>query len=136
MAKLRLSLEYWGQCYPPPTVRLGRPALLRQLQLDALEENIKCKPTAYLEEMQTFLYEEFDIEASLPTVSRSLIKLNYSRKLATKRAREQYEPLRRVYRAWVGQYNAEQIIAIEESACNEPTGDRKYDWSPVNQHTC
>ena len=84
VAKLRLSLEYWGQCYPPPTVKLGRPPLLRRLQLDALEEYIKGKPTVYLEEMQKFLYEEFDIEASLPTVWRALIKLNYSRKLATK----------------------------------------------------
>lgn len=37
-----------------------------------------------------------------------------------------------MYRARAGQYKAEQIIAIDESACNERTGDRKYGWSPVN----
>jgi hypothetical protein len=54
------------------------------------------------------------------------MKLNYSRKLATKKVREQSEPLRRVYRARMQQYKAEQVIATDESACNERTGDRKY----------
>ena len=30
-------------------------------------------------------------------------------------------------------YNAEQIVAIDESACNERTGNRKYGWSPVGR---
>jgi transposase len=132
VAKLRLSLEYWGQCYPPPTVRLGRPPLLRQAQLEGLAEYLVDRPSAYLEEMQQFLYEEFDVECHISTVWRALEKLNYSRKLATKRAREQSEPLRRVYRARMAEYKAEQIIAIDESACNERTGDRKYGWSRVN----
>lgn len=132
IANLRLNLEYWGQCYPPPTVRLGRPPLLRQAQLEALEAYLDGRPSAYLEEMQQFLYDYFDIECSLPTVWRALQKLHFSRKLATKRAREQSEPLRRVFRARMTQYKAEQIIAIDESACNERTGDRKYGWSRVN----
>lgn len=132
VAKLRLSLEYWGQCYPPSTVRLGRPPLLRQAQIEGLAEYLKGRPSAYLDEMQLFLYEDYDVIASLPTVWRALMKLNYSRKLATKKAREQSEPLRRVYRARMQQYKAEQVIAIDESACNERTGDRKYGWSRVN----
>jgi len=132
IAKLRLSLEYWGQCYPPPTVRLGRPQLLRQAQLDGLRNYLAGRPGAYLEEMQDFFYEHYDIEVSLSTVWRALERLNSSRKLATKRAQEQSEPLRRVFRARMLQYKAEQIIAIDESACNERTGDRKYGWSRVN----
>ena len=132
MAKLRLNLEYWGQCYPPPSVRLGRPPLLRQAQLDGLEEYLKGRPGAYLEEMQAYLYDEFDVECHISTVWRALEKLSFSRKLATKRAREQIEPLRRVYRARMQQYKAEQVIAIDESACNERTGDRKYGWSQVS----
>jgi transposase len=93
IAKLRLNLEYWGQCYPPPTVRLGRPRLLRQAQLEALEAYLDGRPSAYLDEMQQFLYDDFDIDCSLPTVWRALQKLHFSRKLATKRAREQSEPL-------------------------------------------
>jgi hypothetical protein len=59
--------------------------------------------------------------------------MRWSRKIATKRAKEQSDPLRRVYLARVAQhYIADQIVALDESACNERTGDRKYGWSPIN----
>ena len=28
------------------------------------------------------------------------------------------------------QYDSDQLIFLDESASNERTGDRKYDWSP------
>lgn len=131
IAKLRLSLEYWGQCYPPHTVRLGRPPLLQQAHLEGLSEYLNGRPSAYLDEMQQYLYEKFDVEASLLTVWRALQKLNFSRKLLTKHAKEQSEPLYWVSRARMAEYKAEQIIAIDESACNERTGDCEYGWSRV-----
>jgi hypothetical protein len=58
--------------------------------------------------------------------------MEWSRKVATKRASEQSDALRRVFRARVQlNYIVEQIVAIDESACNERTGDCKYGWSPV-----
>ena len=30
-------------------------------------------------------------------------------------------------------YTAEQILAVDESACNERTGDRKYGWGPIGR---
>jgi transposase len=44
--RLRLRLEYWGHCYAPATVRLGRPPLLREEQLDSLAEYLKGRPLA------------------------------------------------------------------------------------------
>ena len=101
VAKWRLSLEYWGQCYPPPIVKLGRPTLLRQEQPDGLTQHLHDEPHAYLEEMQDSLYHKYNIEASISTVWRALEKMKYTRKLATKRAKEQ--PLRRAYRARMAQ---------------------------------
>jgi hypothetical protein len=66
-------------------------------------------------------------------VFRALEKLKYSRKIATKRAAEQSEALRRVYAARMAiNYTANIIVAIDESACNERTGDRRYSWGPIN----
>ena len=60
--------------------------------------------------------------------------MKWSRKVATKKAAEQSDALRRVFQARVQQnYTAEQLIAIDESACNERTGDRKYGWGPVGR---
>jgi transposase len=130
--KIRLSLEYWGTPYPPRTVRLGRPSTLRQAQREGLQAYLKGKPSAYLEEMRDFLYDEYDITITASSVYRELEKLRWSRKIASKRAREQSEPLRRFYLARIAQhYTADQIVALDESACNERTGDRKYGWSPV-----
>jgi hypothetical protein len=39
-----------------------------------------------------------------------------------------------VYAARIAQhYTAEMIVAVDESACNERTGDQKYSWSPLNE---
>jgi transposase len=133
VTKLRVSLEYWGVPYPPRCVRLGRPTTLRQSHLDGLKQYLAGRPHAYLEEMKDWLYDQYDIETTLSTVYRALIKLQYSRKIATKRAAEQSDALRRVYAARIAQnYTADMIVALDESACNERTGDRKYGWSAIN----
>jgi hypothetical protein len=54
--------------------------------------------------MKDFFYDEFDLEVSLTTIWRELERLNYSRKIASKRAKEQSEPLRRVYLAYIAEY--------------------------------
>ena len=69
-------------------MRLGRPQLLRQAQLNSLRNYLASQPSAYLKEMQDFFYKHYDIEVSLSTVWRALERLNFSRKLTTKRAQE------------------------------------------------
>ena len=132
--KMRLSLEFWGTAYPPQTVRLRRPLALREAQRARFKEHLLGKPSLYLEEMRDFIYDEFDVQLSLVTVYRELERMRWSRKVASKRAKEQSEPLRRLYLARMAQhYTADQIVAMDESACNQRTGDRKYGWGPVGR---
>jgi uncharacterized membrane protein len=71
---------------------------------------------------------------SISVIYRELQSMEWSRKVATKKAAEQSDALRRVFQARVQlNYTVEQVIAIDESACNERTGDRKYGWSPIGQ---
>jgi hypothetical protein len=66
-------------------------------------------------------------------VYRELKKIEWSCKVATKRVSKQSNALRRVFRARAQlNYTAKQIVAINKSACNKRTGDRKYSWSPVS----
>lgn len=131
-AKIQLSLEYWGQPYSPATVRRGRPPTLRRLHAKGLLDYVNSRPQAYLEEMRDWLYDEYDILTTIWTVYRELERADFSRKLGTKRAIEHSEPIRRVWSARVAQnYIADQIVAIDESACDECTSDRKYGWPPV-----
>lgn len=69
------------------------------------------------------MLEEFGILVSTATVSRELKRIKWSRKIASKKATEQSSALRRVFQAQCQQnYTAEQIVAVNESACNERTG--------------
>jgi transposase len=101
--------------------------------MDGLKEYLAGRPQAYMEEMKDWLYNEYNINTSLPTVFQALEKLQYSRKIATKRAAEQSGALRRVYAGRMAiNYTADMIVAVDESACNERTGDRKYGWNAIN----
>jgi transposase len=131
-ARIRLSLEYWNQPYPPPCVRRGGLRALRAAHKERLLEFVAGRPDAYLDEMAEFLYDEFDVKVSLVTVWRALAEARWSRKMASKAARERNETLRRVFQARIQAYRSDQVICLDESACNERTGDRKYGWSPVN----
>jgi transposase len=133
-AKKRRSLEHWDQPYAPTCVKIGRPSTLRDIHRRRLREYLEGRPQAYLEEIRDWFLDEFDIEVSVSLVFRELKKMQWSRKVATKRAAEQSDALRRVFLARCQQnYTAEQIVAVDESACNERTGDRKYGWGPVGR---
>jgi transposase len=131
--KYRLNMNAFSGPIAPRCVRIGRPPLLKQCHIDALVELLHGKPTSYIDEMRDFLYDEYDVKVSLTTLGDQLKALRWSRKAASKAARERHEGLRRAFRARCQQiYRPDQIICLDESACNERTGDRKYGWSEIN----
>jgi hypothetical protein len=134
IGKVRVSLEYWEVPYPSQSVRIGQPATLRQRHLNALKQYLLGQPQAYLEEMRDWLYDEFNTQTTIQMVFWALEKLKWLWKLGSKRAKEQSSPLCCVYTARIAQhYTTEMIVAVDESACNECTGDWKYGWSLINK---
>lgn len=132
--RVKLALAYWGEPYAPACVKRGRPRKLLPIHRARLREYLTGRPQAYLEEVRDWLYDEFDLIVSLTLVSRELKGMRWSRKIATKRAAEQSDALRRVFQARIQtNYTAAQVVALDESACNERTGDRKYGWGPIGQ---
>jgi len=99
--------------------------------LQRLLDFVEDEPTAYLDEMQQFLYDEYELEVSISTISRVLKNAKWSRKAVRARAAERSEPLRRAWQGTQKQYNSDQLVFLDESASNERTGDRKYGWSPI-----
>src|SRR5436190_3256327 len=81
--------------------------------------------------MQQFLYDEYELETSIATISRTLKRAKWSRKAVQARAAERSEPLRYAWQGIQKQYNSSQLVFLDKSAANERTGDRKYDWSPL-----
>jgi hypothetical protein len=95
--------------------------------LDFLEDD----PTAYLDEMQQFLYNKYELKTSIATISWILKNAKWSRKSVQARAAERSEPLRRTWQGIQKQYDSDQLVFLDESASNERTGNRKYSWSPI-----
>ena len=108
-------------------MKLGRPATRCQGHINALEEFICNNLSACIAEMQQSLEEEYSVVVSLLIVSCALERLHLSRKVALNAARERSKHLCCVFTACVQKlYKAEQVIAINKTACNKRTGERKY----------
>jgi transposase len=83
--------------------------------------------------MQDFLFDEFDLQVSVATVSRTLSRARWSRKAVKARAAERSRALRIL---WIGRqamWTADQLVFLDESASNERTGDRKFGWAPTGR---
>ena len=96
IAKMRKNLRYCGVAYPPTTMKMGRPAALRQAHIDALSEYLRANPQAYIDEMVQYLDEDHGVVVSRSMVYRALVKLRWSRKVASKAAKERTLPLSRL----------------------------------------
>ena len=92
-----------------------------------------AKPTAYLEELVLFLWDDFDIHTTKATVSRTLKRLRVSRKVLQREAAQHSEVLRDQWIVRLSGWTADQLVFIDESAANKRSADRKYGWSPIGQ---
>jgi hypothetical protein len=81
--------------------------------------------------MQQFLYNEYELETTVATISCTLKHAKWSRKSVQARAAERSELLQRAWQGIQKQYNSNQLIFLDEPALNNRTGDRKYSWSPL-----
>jgi Winged helix-turn helix len=71
--------------------------------LDFLEDDL----TACLDEMQQFLYDEYELETTIATISRTLKCAKWSRKTVQARASKRNEPLQRAWQGIQKQYDSD-----------------------------
>lgn len=147
----------FGNPMPPPPSVQGRPRKMtpeaREGLVDWLLENGKDTHLSYREEMRHFVEEEYGIEVSVNTIGRMLkeAKLSYKKvgflffhfllllhiirttnrvSQVERTASQRDEDVRDLYRARISEYDAQQLIFVDESASNERTADRQRGWSP------
>jgi hypothetical protein len=81
--------------------------------------------------MKQFIYDEFELTVPCSTIWDYLDRVQWSRKVARRRAIERNEDLRGKWVGYCLQFTSDQLVFIDESAANERTADRKYGWSPI-----
>lgn len=113
------------QFYP----KNGRPPVLHDTAVAGLKDFLEDWPTARLDESCDFIFEEYGLSVSTSTVSRVLSKENITHKRITRVNARRDEEWITAFMAEMADYTAEQIVAVDESAANERTRDRKFGWS-------
>lgn len=83
--RMRRNWEKSGEVTPPKHVDQGRPLVLAEDIVDDLLFFLSQRPTAYLDEMKWFIWDEYEIEVSETTIWRALQKRNWTRKKVFKK---------------------------------------------------
>ena len=108
------------------------PKFSRLMTRQYLISLIKHTPDMYLSELQHMLEVVRGVSVHKSTVCRSLHRAGYSLKKASISALEQNEDLRCEYLLEVGlEFSAEQLVFVDESACNRITTRRRCAWAPI-----
>ncbi|KAH7909187.1 hypothetical protein BJ138DRAFT_988170, partial [Hygrophoropsis aurantiaca] len=83
----------------------------------------------YLSELQHQLREACGIEVTEPTIRRALRNRGFTRKHVPIERNEEH---RIAFQAHVGEnLRADQLVFVDESACNRNTVKRSMAWAPI-----
>lgn len=131
----RQNYELFGAPYAPGTrgMKHGRLTILTLADEDNMLEYLVHRPTAYLDEVALQIFDETGKEVSVATVSRALHRRGWSRKVAAKEAHQRSHIVRAAFFAKRVDWPIHQLVFVDESACCERTGSRRYGWAPTNQ---
>ena len=121
--RIRSNWEHYGEVVRPRISIGHRPRALSQYHYKQLLVYLEQRPTAYLDEMCWFLFDEFDISVSESTVCRALQRLSWTRKKAKRIAAQQCQTLRDDWMFRLGGWTADQLVFLDESAACERTGN-------------
>ena len=127
--KIRANIHTYGTHTAPRTIKQGRPTALTDVMRYGLKHFVESKPWAYLEEMQHYLFDEWDVWTTESTIFRTLKSMKISNKVLKREAAERSQLLRNQYMFQISQYTADMLVFIDESAANEHSCHRKRGWS-------
>ncbi|KAK9241695.1 DDE superfamily endonuclease-domain-containing protein [Lipomyces tetrasporus] len=128
---IKHNFKLWQSHQAPSERPLGRPPKISDATLADLLEHLLRHPSADLEEMRSFVYDQFGVIVSASNISRTLKKSQWTKKKIRKNAAERSQVLRDDWLLRLSDWTAEQLMFVDEFAANEKTGDRKYGWAPV-----
>ena len=131
VSAIRSNIRAFGSPRAPFTASPGRPRSITPTMFDALEELLLRKPDRQLDELATFLREEFDVEVSASTISRTLKVEGWSKKTIRRKAKEQNADLRDKYLHELTTFASYHLVYIDESGCDRRVSFRRTGWSPI-----
>ena len=99
---------------------------------DYIRALIEARPSIYLDEIREALFTERGVYVSLPTISRTLARMQCSKKSLSRRAAERNERLRILWELEISELDDPNLfVFIDESAVDNRTVQRPSGWSVV-----
>lgn len=113
--------------------KAGRPRIITPELLEYAIALIERNATLYQDEVADFIYMEFGIQLDQSQVSRLLKQAGISHKKLSVQACQRNEVLISAWTFKMTNWDAHQLVFVNESVYNERTGDRQYGWGPSGQ---
>lgn len=135
VAKVMKNIRDFGTVSNPLSKHTGRPRVADDGDDLYIREIIKSRPTIYLDELQIKLETVRNVFLSIPTISRTLRRLELSNKRVQRAASERNEDLRAIWEGELGQHEYQDpdlFVFLDESAVDNHTFQRTMGWSQIN----
>ncbi|KAK8036601.1 hypothetical protein PG991_001738 [Apiospora marii] len=127
--RIRSKLRCFGTTRAPPN-GVGRRRIITPPMLKALLDHLVEKPETYQDEMAVYLFDEFDVEVTVPCISRALASAGWSKKVSRRVAQERNKDLRDFYLHRLSAFRSYHLVYVDESGCDSRIGFRRTGWSP------
>jgi transposase len=124
------NIRLFGETRAPAN-GAGRRRLITPPMLAALCDRLLEKPGLFRDEMAVFLYDEFDVLASVSSIGRALASIKWSKKKTRRIANERNADLRDFYLHKLSSFRSHQLVYVDESGCDKRIGFRRTGWSPL-----
>ena len=131
--EIQENLFIYGSAFKPRRRVMGGPRKVHRVAEESLAAYLEEQSWAMQKEMIWFLWEEWGIYVSVPTVSRIVKRLQLSGKQAQRVGHRQNEELRRAWLADFLHIIAEQLVFIDETMFNETTRWRHTMYAPIGE---
>lgn len=121
-------LKLWregGSVAKPKSFRRGRPRKMLREDLEYLNVLLHHRPQFFLSELQGLLKRNRLLSVHFSTIHREIVRAGISTKLLKKIAAERSPIIRSHFKLRMGHYDAEQLIALDETHCDEKTVARR-----------
>jgi transposase len=130
------SLHYhciYGTTTNPNARSRSGPRKLTQTDLAFIRDMIAQRHTLYLDEIQQELVARRGILVSIPTLTRTLRRLDFSHKKISARAIERNELMRAAFMNKIGTevLDPAMLMFTDETAKDERTSSRRLGWSKI-----
>ncbi len=129
VARIKARLRTYGEHTAPRMSAKGPAPLVHPAARIGLKYFLENQPWAYQEEMQYYLFDDWNLTVSQATVSKVLKAMKINRKCLKREALERSQECRNMYFTEVSPFGHEMLVFLDESAANEHTMHRKRGWA-------